>query len=360
MALLNRNQRGSTVLTCVVVACIALGSCSGGVGEGIGTGGAGGSSSSSSSGGAPNSTPAAGNSGTGATTEGGAAGATKGSGGAGAGGVDAGEMGDASSAGGSAMGGSREAGRADAATVRDATIPMDAAIGGESLCQAGKYIVCEGFEQTAEGAVPTGWTRTGSVAVASDAAARGTHALKIGAAASGARRISMNAAALGSGHWGRIFYRVSIPPPLPAGGAVIHSTLVALSGTSPLGGTEEVRVVDTVENSQGMHQFLYNVQPSAKAEFGKGSAYNWRYDGQWHCAEWHIDSPTQGYHFYLDGTEVTPIAINNGAGNFTNSEIPLVFTTVAVGWNNYQTANPSFVAWIDEVALDLTRIGCDG
>jgi hypothetical protein len=189
--------------------------------------------------------------------------------------------------------------------------------------------------------------------VAADQAARGAHALRIEAAANGERRIYTDAARLGSGHWGRIFYRVQLPVPT----VFVHSTLVALQGVGPVNGAEEVRVVDTVKDATGKHQFLYNVQPSG-SEFGKGSAYSWTFDGAWHCAEWHIDNPTQSYHFYYDGTEVTQIAINNGAGNYNGSDIPAIFSQVRIGWNNYQSAPPGFVAWIDEIALDTNRIGC--
>ena len=107
-----------------------------------------------------------------------------------------------------------------------------------------------------------------------------------------------------------------------------------------------------------MHQWLYNVQPSG-AEFGKGSPYNWKYDGMWHCAEWHIDNPTQSFHFYLDGVEVTQIAITNGAGNYNGSEIPPSFSEIRAGLYNYQKAcSPYLTVWIDEIALDTNRVGC--
>ena len=241
-----------------------------------------------------------------------------------------------------------------------------AGAGGPSLCASGRYIVCEGFEDATVGTnvSPAGWTRTGAVDVVADAGNvyRGAHAMRTNAAGSGARRITLSGAAvtaLGGSHWGRVFYKVETPAPMPASG-VVHSTLVAGSATSPVSGTIEVRVVDTVEDTTGHHQFLYNVQPTARAEFGKGSAYSWTYDGKWHCAEWHVDYATQSYHFYFDGTEVTSIAINNGAGNFTNSEIPTVFSSLSVGWNNYQTSTPGFVAWFDEIAMDLNRVGCGG
>lgn len=241
-----------------------------------------------------------------------------------------------------------------------------AGTGGSSLCTAGRYVVCEGFETTAVGnnVAPAGWTRAGAVDVIADAGNvyRGAHAMRIDAAPNGPRRITLAGAAvaaLGGSHWGRVFYKVQTPAPMPSSG-VVHSTLVAGAALSPVSGNIEVRVVDTVEDTTGHHQFLYNVQPDTRAEFGTGSDYSWTYDGRWHCAEWHVDYATQSYHFYFDGAEVTSIAITNGAGHFTNSEIPAVFQSLSVGWNNYQTSTPGFVAWLDEIALDTSRIGCGG
>jgi len=295
-----------------------------------------------------------GSSGSGTAGHGGASGS---SGSSGSGGV-AGTGGTSGNGGAPDAGGApdvRDAGDAGAGDGRDAaTTGMgDAGIGGPSLCVPGRYLICENFEATAEGAIPAGWTKHGNAAVAADQAARGAHSLKIAAAANGERRIYTDGARLGSGHWGRIFYRVELPVPT----VFVHSTMVALYGAGPVNGNEEVRVVDTVKDANGKHQFLYNVQPSG-AEFGKGSPYNWTFDGNWHCAEWHIDAPAQSYAFYYDGVEVTSIAINNGPGNYAGSDIPSVFTDVRVGWNNYQSAPPGFVAHIDEVALDTNRIGC--
>jgi len=38
--------------------------------------------------------------------------------------------------------------------------------------------------------------------------------------------------------------------------------------------------------------------------------------------------------------------------------LPMMFTDFRVGWTTYQTASPGFTAWIDEVAVDVDRIGC--
>jgi hypothetical protein len=239
-----------------------------------------------------------------------------------------------------------------------------------SSCAAGRFAICEDFEATATGAIPGGWSKqpssSSNVQVASDQAYRGSHSLKLLAQASGARNIMKSASQLGAlsaGHWGRMFYRVQTPAPAPPSGGVIHSTLVSLSGQSPLpvADSVNVRVVDTVvRDFDGKHQFLYNVQPSTRGEFATEGPYNWTYESKWHCVEWYVSNATQSYRFFFDSAEVTQMAINNGAGNYKSSEIPASFS-IAFGWNNYQTVSGSdgYVAWIDEIAMDANRVGCD-
>jgi hypothetical protein len=280
---------------------------------------------------------AAGSGGSAAGTGGGGAGGRGGRGGGGSGGAAAGS--------GGAVGGGGAAG-----------------LGGPSLCAPGRFLLCEGFEGTAVGNTPpAGWTRTGSASVADDQAARGARAMKLAAATNGPRRfVYGNSEAFGAAHWGRIFYRVQLPVPAP----FVHSTMVSFHGDGPGIGPSEFRTVDTVKMEQmvGTHQFLYNVQIDGSSEFAKGSPYNWRFDDAWHCAEWFVDGANQAYRFFIDGAEVTQIALANGAGNYgsgnNRTHLPMVFTEMRVGWNNYQEAAPGFVAWIDEIAVDASRVGC--
>jgi hypothetical protein len=310
--------------------------------------------------------------GTAGTSPGGASGQAGGAGsgaGAGAGGMLGGAGQGGGSAGttaGAAGGGGAESSSGGAAGSGGVTAGGAAGSGGGSgagtTCASGAYAICEDFEATADGAVPAGWTKVGSVGTASDMAHRGSKALKVGAAANGPRRMQLTGSRvtmLGGMHWGRIFYKMQTPAPRPSSG-VIHSTIVAWDSMSPISGTAEVRVVDTVENTQGQHQYLYNVQTSNRGEFGKGSPYDFSYDGAWYCAEWTVDFATQRYRFFLDGTEITSIGIMNGAGNFQNSELPSAYTALSIGWNNYQEApSPGFVAWIDDVVIASERVGCD-
>jgi len=231
----------------------------------------------------------------------------------------------------------------------------------------GKILLQEDFESTPAGEIPAGYTKTGAVAVVDDVAHSGKKSLRIDAAATGPRRITLKGdvlAALGGQHWGRLYFKVQLPTPEPQGGGgfpVIHSTLVAGTAKSPLDKDPiEVRVLDTVLGPKNLHQFLYNVQPSKRGEFGKGSEYKYRYPGEWTLAEWYVDHATQTYRLFINGVEVKDVAFMKGAGRFANAEIPDVFESLSFGWNNYQNAGKGFVAWIDDLALAKDRLGARG
>ena len=228
----------------------------------------------------------------------------------------------------------------------------------------GKILLVEDFEATPPGQIPKGFTKTGAVSVVEDMAHSGKHSLRMDAAVNGPRRITMKGdalAALGGQHWGRLYFKVQLPAPEAENGKVIHSTLVAGSAQSPLAKDPiEVRVLDTVLGAKAMHQYIYNVQPNKRPEFGKGSSYKYKYSDEWTLAEWYVDHATQTYRLFINGVEVKEVAFTKGAGNFADSEIPEVFESLSFGWNNYQAAGKGFVAWIDDIALAKERIGNRG
>jgi hypothetical protein len=231
---------------------------------------------------------------------------------------------------------------------------------------SGKLLLVD-FESTPVGDVPAGFTKTGAVGVVDDVAHSGRKSLRMEAATNGARRITLKSdivAALGGEHWGRLYFKVQLPVPEPQGSSkfpVIHSTLVAGSALSPLFKDPiEVRVLDTVLGPKGTHQYIYNVQPKKRPEFGKGSGYTHRYTDEWTLAEWHVDFATQTYRLFINGAEVNDVSFSKGAGNFEKAEIPEVFQSLSFGWNNYQPAGKGFVAWIDDIALGKERIGDRG
>jgi hypothetical protein len=227
-----------------------------------------------------------------------------------------------------------------------------------SGCAGSTHKLCEDFDSNnTDGAIPTGWQvlngwNTGSTVVASDQTHSPGHSLKSVSALTGQTRVKRSLAALGTTagiHWGRIFYKVESPAPKPPQGQVIHSTFVGLQGPT------ESRVVDTVEDSSGHHQFLYNLPDDSCCT---GSSYDWTYDGTWHCAEWHVDGSTQSFRFFLDGNEVKALAFSYGAGK-GGAKIPAAYDFINVGWIDYQMPSSAFTAWFDDLAIDDTQIGCN-
>jgi hypothetical protein len=217
--------------------------------------------------------------------------------------------------------------------------------------------LCEDFEGGSEGALPEGWTpikgyealSPKDVALASDQAHGGKSSLKSSSQERGATRAQRSLAGLGETayhHWGRIFYKVDDPSPKPNG--YFHTTFVALVGS---GG--ENRIVDSVEAPDGKHQWLFNV-PSDNCCTSSG--YNWKFDANWHCAEWYVDAKAHDYRFFHDQMEV-PIGFMS-RGGAPMSE----YTTLVVGATYYQGSgiiSSPFTVWFDDLALADERVGCD-
>jgi len=226
----------------------------------------------------------------------------------------------------------------------------------------------EDFDSTPVGQIPKGFTSKGSVAVTDDAAHSGKHSLKASPAEKGPRVIilpSPAAAAIGGEHWGRLYYKVKLPSPLPvpppgktSGG--IHSTIVSGHAISPLANDKiDVRLAGTSTNMTGAFKYLYNVQaPKERGEFGLSEKETVQYSDEWTLIEWHADYATQTYQFFVNGKEIPELAIHKGAGQFEKVEIPKSFDDLAFGWLNYQAASgEGFTVWIDDLVLAKKQIG---
>lgn len=239
------------------------------------------------------------------------------------------------------------------------------AMAAEKPPKQAPLLLVEDFETTQAGQIPKNYTKWGAIAVVDDVAHSGTHSLRPEPAVDGPRRITVNdkqlMAALGSEHWGRLYFKVKTPTPVPSGG-VIHSTLVAGAAQSPqFKDPIEVRVLDTILNKNAGLSFIYNVQPRKRDEYANGSRSDFKFTDEWTLAEWHVDFATQTYTLFINGMEVPGASMIKGAGNFEKCEIPEVFESLSFGWWNYQKAEPGgFTAWIDDIALCKERIGDRG
>jgi hypothetical protein len=316
----------------------------------VGSGGAGATGGAIATAGTGGGGASGGSAGSGGGSGGGATAATGGRGGstgaAGVGGATAGQGGRGGAAGRGGSGGGTAGSSGSAGTT--------GAGGSSSACAGKTYKLCEDFETGTAGAFPTGWTALNGygsdsmkgVGLATDQFHSGAMALKSSSMVPGQQRVQRSLSALGATaakHWGRIFYKVISPSPKPSSG-VIHVTMVALQGTT------EDRVVDTVEQMNGTHQWLFNIPDDSCCT---GSSYNWSFDAAWHCAEWYVDASTQSYRFFTDGTEVTQIGFSNRSGAKMSS-----FTSVGVGVIFYQAPPSPFTVWFDDLAIDDNQIGC--
>ncbi len=222
------------------------------------------------------------------------------------------------------------------------------------------------FESTADGEIPAGFTKQGDASVTSAVSHSGKKCLQMNPKARGPRRIVLRGDVvknLGGSYWGRLFLKVKTPTPIPTvppgqNFAVIHSSIVEGAATSPLHQDPIwVRLADTCTGPDGGLQWLYNVWVTPRPEFGKGSPFKYKFTGEWMLIEWYVDYETQSYQLFVDGKEIPEVKINNGNGNFKNTEIPPFFDCLAFGWNNYQSAGAGFTAWIDDIAIGHDRIG---
>jgi hypothetical protein len=223
-------------------------------------------------------------------------------------------------------------------------------------------ILSENFESTAVGAIPAGFTKTGEIGVEQGVAHSGTHALKIEPAVKGGRFISLapdKVAALGGEHWGRLYFKVKTPTPMPTG-KLIHATLVDGQGISPLANDLiDVRLATLLFYPTGEFNYFYNVQPpKGRKEFGPKSAIPQKFTDEWTLLEWHADAANQTYEFFVNGKEIPDIGQHKGAGNYEGIEIPAAFQTLSIGFTNYQPATgDGFTVWIDDIAVGKQRLG---
>jgi hypothetical protein len=237
-----------------------------------------------------------------------------------------------------------------------------------SQSEPSELIVSEDFESTAVGQIPAGFTKTGAIAVAEDAAHSGKHALRMEPALKGGRFITLQGpklAALGGQFWGRLYFKVKLPAPLPVvpegkTSAIIHTTMVSGKAASPLANDPiDMRLLSTITDMTGAFKYIYNVQPlKGRKEFGVGGKGKFHYTDDWTLAEWYVDNATQTYQLFINGEEITDVALHKGAGQFEGVELPAAFDSLSFGWTNYQPASgEGFTTWIDDLALGKKRIG---
>lgn len=238
-----------------------------------------------------------------------------------------------------------------------------AAFFGASRCAASGLILCDDFES---GTLDkTTWSVVGTAPVIDGVQhARGTKALHITMNGNGASYIKETKTfpAAKNTYWGRVFVWFDSLPIAPMPYA--HWTFGAATGTGVQG---EIRLSGQLQN--GANHFGVGTD-SGQSATGTGDWTNSDKDPgnaplavptkQWLCIEWLHKGDTNETKFYWDAVEHASLATTTTkhGGNAANPFVLPQFTALWVGWQEYQASTEKFEMWLDEVAVDSTRIGC--
>jgi hypothetical protein len=79
----------------------------------------------------------------------------------------------------------------------------------------------------------------------------------------------------------------------------------------------------------------------------------------WYCLEWFIDAPNQKAQYWLDGSQRAGLDWNGPIAGQPQFTLPAEFKSLAVGFRVFQVSTQNFELFVDDVALDSKRIGCD-
>jgi len=273
-------------------------------------------------------------------------------------------MGGGGGAGGGGTGG---------ATGADAGVML----GGDSRCAQSKFQLCEDFE--AGTLDKTRWTVQGlAPTIDGDHVARGKKALHIRDPSGMSTRISETKTFRepDDTYYGRIFIYFKALPTPTASFTYSHWTILAATGDGP-GAGGEIRFGGQMQN--GVNRWgtgTDNQSPGATGDWTNidqdpapdGKPSHIPVD-TWMCMEWmHAGPDVNETKIWWDGTEHTSIdttKTNHGTklarANATagNGDFILPnFTALWLGWTAYQGGGETFELWMDEIAIDHTRIGC--
>jgi hypothetical protein len=250
-------------------------------------------------------------------------------------------------------------------------------IDGDSRCAQSKFQLCEDFETGTIDA--TTWKVQGlAPTIDGDHVARGKKALHIKDPSGMSTHITETKTFRepDDTYYGRIFiYFKALPTPM-ATFTYSHWTILAATGDGP-GAGGEIRFGGQMQN--GVNRWgtgTDNQSPGATGDWTNidqdpapdGLPSHIPTD-QWMCMEWmHAGPTTNETKIWWDGTEHPSIATtltthgtklaraNATAGN--GDFILPNFTALWLGWSAYQGGGETFELWMDEIAIDHTRIGC--
>jgi hypothetical protein len=312
--------------------------------------------------------------GTAGTGKGGSAGSA--GGGAGAGGSSggsAGTTGGAGAAGGGSGGGSSGGGSAGGGTAGGA--------GTSSGDPCDTAIFCDDFESGTSGAAPSGsWSvranAGGMVAIDTTQKVSGAQSVKFTTMGSDSSRQAMirlmDATVFpvaGNAYYGRMMYRLESAPT-----TAVHWTIISGGGLVPnetyhalyrYGGQHPI-MQDGTPGSQLMANYetpdWYSNMQTPGSDCWKHATGEILPAGAFVCVEWQFDGPNNAMNLWLDGRAIAGASVTGTGEGCVNAAAGFEWTapnfeTLDLGWEAYQT-DGTRTAWIDDVVISTTRVGC--
>ena len=271
------------------------------------------------------------------------------------------------------MTGERDAGRdasrpdasADANPASDAgsdAASVDAHAGFD--CTAA--IFCEDFETHALGVAPGApWTVSENMGhvVVDDAMA-----------ASGSRALSVTTDD-GAGTYRRAYAVLAGAPVFPAAADAMYGRMRVYVVATPPGSVHWTNVQGEGDvpgmTFRALYRYGGQVDGHLMANYETSGAASdcWQHSGtvmptgRWACLEWHFDRASDAMDLWLDGAPLADLSVRGVGegciGHDTGDHwYAPVFDRVSLGWEHYQAVSMRRM-WIDDVAIDDTRIGCD-
>ncbi len=252
-----------------------------------------------------------------------------------------------------------DAGAPDSGTPADAGT-RDAGVAGDGGCP---WAFCDDFESYATGQPPGHpWTANqngGAVSVVTSKAHGGSHAVYVtnaGAAAYEQAYFSLTAPFFPkSEFYGRVWLYLTQTP-----SQTTHWTNIQGEGL----------VADAGNNVRASVRYGGQYSPTIMANYDTSNAATdcWQHSmtamptGHWACYEWHYKQEGNLMELWVENNPITSVTINGMGSGCINHDLgdkwilPL-FDTLRLGWEHYQTSDPIDL-WMDDVALDTQRIGC--
>lgn len=278
-----------------------------------------------------------------------------------------------------------DAARADAslsdAGPSDAGEPVDTGVSDSStddapaidgaLPDAGGFdctsaIYCDDFESYAAGAAPGApWSASenaGTVTVDETRAVSGVRALRF-------------ATDDGSGTYRRAFAVLEGSPLFPAASTEMYGRMRVWLVATPTGSVHWTNIqAEGDVTGMGFRAFYryggqHDGRIMANYETSGVATDCWDHSatvmptGRWACVEWHYRTAGDEMDLWLDGTALDDVSIRGvgeGCGGHDTGDhwYAPVFDRLSLGWEHYQ-ATPMREMWIDDLAIDDARIGCD-